>query len=112
MTYMNGGNAIINGSGEAITNFQQYIGEENIFVPSNFIATSNTSGNEGSDLNEWENCDAYLNFHNMDDLYHNIGVSSSILPNENGNEYDRVYSIDQVEGTPSVQLPGIEKFPK
>ncbi|KAG5611231.1 hypothetical protein H5410_022512 [Solanum commersonii] len=98
MTDMNGGNAIINGSGEANTNFQQYIGEENIFVPSNFIATSNTSANEGSDLNEWKNCDAYLNFHNMDDLYHNIGVSSSILPNENGNQYDQVYSIDQGSG--------------
>ncbi|KAK4737297.1 hypothetical protein R3W88_000994 [Solanum pinnatisectum] len=84
MTDMNGENAIINGSGEANTNFH------------NFIAISNTSANEGSDLNEWENCDAYLNFHNMDDLYHNIGVSSSILPNENGNEYDQVYSIDQV----------------
>ncbi|KAK6803294.1 hypothetical protein RDI58_001078 [Solanum bulbocastanum] len=54
MTDMNGGNAIINRSREENSNFQQYIGEENIFIPSNFIATSNTSANEGSDLNEWK----------------------------------------------------------
>ncbi|KAH0728090.1 hypothetical protein KY284_003955 [Solanum tuberosum] len=112
VTDMNGGNAIINGSGVANTNFQQYISEQNMFVPSNTVATSNTSANDISDLNEWENCDAYLNFRNMDDLYQNIGASSSILPNEHGSEYDQVYSFDQVAGTPSVKFQGIEKFPK
>ncbi|WMV08129.1 hypothetical protein MTR67_001514 [Solanum verrucosum] len=112
MIDMNGGNAIINGSGAANTNFQQYIGEQSMCVPSNIVATSNTSANDISDLNEWENCDVYLNFHNMDDLYQNIGASSSILPNEHRSEYDQVYSFDQVAGTPSVKFQGIEKFPK
>ncbi|KAG5631840.1 hypothetical protein H5410_003557 [Solanum commersonii] len=75
-----------------------------MFVPSNTIATSNTSANEISDLNEWENCDAYLNFHNMDDLYQNIGASIFILPNEHGSEYDQVYSVDQVAGTLRVMF--------
>ncbi|KAG5631868.1 hypothetical protein H5410_003585 [Solanum commersonii] len=66
-----------------------------MFVPSNTVATSNTSANEISDLNEWENCDAHLNFHNMDELYQNIGASISIRPNEHGSEYDQVYSFDQ-----------------
>ncbi|KAH0729570.1 hypothetical protein KY290_000699 [Solanum tuberosum] len=112
MTDVNGGNAIINGSEAANTNFQQYIGEQNMSVPSNTIATSNTSANDRSDLNECENFDTYLNFHNMDDLYQDIGATSLILPNEHGSEYDQVYFVDQVAGTPSVKFQGIEKFPK
>ncbi|KAH0729565.1 hypothetical protein KY290_000695 [Solanum tuberosum] len=99
---MNGGNMIINRSGAANNNFPQYIGEQNMHVPSNTVATSNTGANEGSDLNEWENCDAYFNFHNMDDLYQNIGDSSSILTNGHGSEYDQIYFVDQVVGTSSV----------
>ncbi|XP_049392678.1 two-component response regulator ARR14-like [Solanum stenotomum] len=104
MTDMNGGNAIIKGPGAANTNFQQYIGEQNMFVPSNTVATSNTCVNDISDLNEWENCDAYLNFHNMDYLYQNIGASSSILPNEHGSEYDQVYSFDQIQIMPPQRV--------
>ncbi|KAK6802978.1 hypothetical protein RDI58_000762 [Solanum bulbocastanum] len=109
MTNMNGGNAIINGSGAANTNFQQYIGEQNMFMPSNIIATSNMSANYISDLNEWKNCDAYLNFHNMDDLYQNIRASSSILPNEHGKSN---FLPIRVAGTSSVKFQGIAKFSK
>ncbi|KAG5630078.1 hypothetical protein H5410_001795 [Solanum commersonii] len=80
-------------------------------VPSKTVATSNIVANEGSDLNEWEICDAYLNFRNMDDPYQNIEDSSSILPNGHGIEYDQVYSVDQVTGTPIVQFQGISNFP-
>ncbi|KAK6802970.1 hypothetical protein RDI58_000754 [Solanum bulbocastanum] len=96
MTDVNGRNAIINGSVAANNNFQQYIGEQNMHVPNNTVATSNTGSNEGSHINEWENCDAYLNFHYMDDLYQNIGDSSSILPNGHGSDYDQAYSVDLV----------------
>ncbi|WMV08138.1 hypothetical protein MTR67_001523 [Solanum verrucosum] len=77
-------------------NFQQYIGEQNMHVRRYIVSTSSAGANEGSDLNEGENCDAYLNFHNMDDLYQNIGDSSSILPNGHGSEHYQVYSFDQV----------------
>ncbi|KAK6802979.1 hypothetical protein RDI58_000763 [Solanum bulbocastanum] len=46
------------------------------------------------------------------EILQNIGDSSLILPNGHVSEYDQVYYVDQVAGTPSVQFQGIAKFPK
>ncbi|XP_060202055.1 putative two-component response regulator ARR20 [Lycium barbarum] len=104
------GNATINELGEAKANFQQYIGEPNMSNPSNIIAASHVSDTEGSDSNERENCDAYFDFDNMDNLFQNLGPPSPNLPNEYGSEFDQVYSDDQVAVTPSIQVSGIAIF--
>ncbi|XP_060200494.1 uncharacterized protein LOC132628746 [Lycium barbarum] len=62
-------NTTINELGAANANFHEYLGEPNISEPSNIIATSHASDNEGSDSNDRENYDVYLDFNNMDYLF-------------------------------------------
>ncbi|KAG5620900.1 hypothetical protein H5410_006118 [Solanum commersonii] len=76
----------------------------------NGLGATNTNANSqqyvvGSNSNEMENSDAYLNFNNMDYLFQNLGPPNANLPNEQGNEFDQVYSDDQNLGPPSANLP-------
>ncbi|XP_060171218.1 two-component response regulator ORR26-like [Lycium barbarum] len=104
------GNATINELGTLNANFQQYIGEPNMSDPSNIVAASHVSDNQGSDSNERESYNAYLDFNNMNYLFQNFGPASANLPNEHGGVFNQVYSDDQVTPTPSVQFPGIRNL--
>ncbi|XP_060174425.1 uncharacterized protein LOC132605226 [Lycium barbarum] len=93
-------NATSNELGATNPSFQLYIGETNMFDLSNIIAASHASDTEGSYSNERENYDAYLDSKNMDYIFQNLEPPGADLPNEQGSEFDQVYSDDQV--TPSV----------
>ncbi|MCD7453588.1 hypothetical protein HAX54_021531 [Datura stramonium] len=105
-------NMTINGLGAPTKNFQQYIGESNMFSPSNFVAASNESNIVGSGSHEKENSDAYFDFNNINTLFQNHGPPSANLPNEQGSEFYQVCSDDQVVTTQSVQFPGIASYPE
>ncbi|KAK4366574.1 hypothetical protein RND71_014454 [Anisodus tanguticus] len=92
-------NATIHELGAANTNFQQYIGEPNMSVPSNIVAASHVSDTEGCDSIENENYNAYLDFNNMDYHFQNPKPPSANLPNEHDSEFDQVYSDDQVSAS-------------
>ncbi|WMV44394.1 hypothetical protein MTR67_037779 [Solanum verrucosum] len=84
------GNVTINGLGatNVNANAQQHVGEPIMSGPRNTDVASYENYVEGSNSNEKENCDAYLNFNNMDYLFQNLGPPSANLPNEQGNEFD------------------------
>ncbi|WMV20722.1 hypothetical protein MTR67_014107 [Solanum verrucosum] len=84
---------------------QQYVGEPIMYGPRNIDVASYDNYVEGSNSNEKENCDAHLNFNNMDNLFQNLGPSSANLPNEQGIEFDQVYFDDQILGLLSANLP-------
>ncbi|WMV60284.1 hypothetical protein MTR67_053669 [Solanum verrucosum] len=84
ITNTNVGNVTLNGLGATNTNFQQDIGEENMFDPSNIVANDI----EGSDPNEWKYWDAFVDYYHMGDLFQNPTSSSAILPNEHGSSKD------------------------
>uniref|UniRef100_M1DFT1 OJ1695_H09.29 gene product (ISS) n=1 Tax=Solanum tuberosum TaxID=4113 RepID=M1DFT1_SOLTU len=86
-------------------NSQQYVGEPIMSGPRNIVVASHENYVVGSNYNEKENSDAYLNFNNMDYLFQNLGPSGANLPNEQGNEFDQVYSDNQNLGPPSANLP-------
>lgn len=92
-------NATINELGVANTNFQQYIDEPNMSNPNSIIAASYAIDIEGSDSNKKKNCDAYFDFNNMNYLFHNNEPPNSNLPNEQGREFDQVYSDDQTSAS-------------
>ncbi|KAG5568289.1 hypothetical protein H5410_064697 [Solanum commersonii] len=100
-------NVTINGLGETNTNAnsQQYVSEPIMSGPRNIVVASYENNVVGSNSNEKENSDAYLNFNNMDYLFQNIRPSGANLPNEQGNEFDQVYSDNQNLGPPSANLP-------
>ncbi|MCD7471949.1 hypothetical protein HAX54_012765 [Datura stramonium] len=89
-------NATINGLRDANTNFQQYIGEQNMSDPSNVVRTLDVSNINGSDSNEKENYEVYFNFNNMDYIPQNLESPSATLLNKHGCEQTQVYSDDQV----------------
>ncbi|KAH0640910.1 hypothetical protein KY285_037496 [Solanum tuberosum] len=101
------GNITINGLGatNVNANSQQHVGEPIMSGPRNTDVASYENYVEGSNSNEKENCDAYLNFNNMDYLFQNLGPPSANLPNEQDSEFDQVYSDDQNLGPPSANLP-------
>ncbi|WMV14596.1 hypothetical protein MTR67_007981 [Solanum verrucosum] len=100
-------NVTINGLGATNTNAnsQQYVGERIMSCARNIFVASYENYVVGSNSNEKENSDAYLNFNNMDCLFQNLGPPNANLPNEQGNEFDQVYSDDQNLGPPSANLP-------
>ncbi|KAH0706405.1 hypothetical protein KY289_011481 [Solanum tuberosum] len=104
------GNTTINELGVANANFQQYILEPNMSNPSSIIGASYANDIEGGDSNKKKNCDAYFEFNDMGYLFQNHGPSSSNLPNEQGTEFDQVYSDDQVVATSSVQFSGTSNY--
>ncbi|MCD7466289.1 hypothetical protein HAX54_002852 [Datura stramonium] len=89
------GNATVNGLGASNATFQQYISEPNMSDPSNIVAALYESDIQESDSNEKENFDAYFDFSNMNYLFQNLELSSANPPNEQGNEFDKIYSNDQ-----------------
>ncbi|KAG5583958.1 hypothetical protein H5410_044392, partial [Solanum commersonii] len=99
------GNVTFNGLGatNVNANSQQHVGEPIMSGPRNTDVASYENYVEGSNSNEKE--DAYLNFNNMDYLFQNLGPPSANLPNEQGSEFDQVYSDDQNLGPPSANLP-------
>ncbi|WMV37936.1 hypothetical protein MTR67_031321 [Solanum verrucosum] len=76
------GNVTLNGLGATNANFQQDIGEQNMFDPSNIIANNI----EEIDPNEWKYWDAFVNYHPRDDLFKNPTSPSATLP-EHGNKF-------------------------
>ncbi|KAH0707032.1 hypothetical protein KY285_011617 [Solanum tuberosum] len=79
------GNVTLNGLGATNANFQQDIGEQNMFDPSNIVAASDANAIEGSDPNEWQYWDAFVNYNSMDDIsFQNSTSPSATLPNEHG----------------------------
>ncbi|WMV60299.1 hypothetical protein MTR67_053684 [Solanum verrucosum] len=58
ITNTNVGNVTLNGLGATNANFQQDIGEQNMFDPSNIVANDT----EGSDPNEWKYWDAFVDY--------------------------------------------------
>ncbi|XP_060174429.1 two-component response regulator ORR21-like [Lycium barbarum] len=104
-------NATSNEFGAANPSFHLYIGESNMYDPSNIVAASHASDtDQGSYSNERENYEAYMDSKNMDYIFQNLESPGADLPNEQGSEFDQVYSDDQVM-TPSVQFPGIANSP-
>ncbi|KAK4734698.1 hypothetical protein R3W88_008959 [Solanum pinnatisectum] len=101
------GNVTINGlrGTNANASSQQYVGEPIMYGPRNIDVASYENYVEGSNSNDKENCDAYLNFNNMDNFFQNLGPSSANLPNEQGNEFDQVYFDDQILELLSANLP-------
>ncbi|WMV14595.1 hypothetical protein MTR67_007980 [Solanum verrucosum] len=100
-------NVTINGLGETNTNAnsQQYVGEPIMSGSRNIVVASHENYVVGSNSNAKENSCAYLNFNNMDYLFQNLGPSGANLPNEEGSEFDQVYSDKQNLGPPSANLP-------
>ncbi|KAG5620893.1 hypothetical protein H5410_006111 [Solanum commersonii] len=86
-------------------NSQQYVGEPNMSGPRKIVVASYGNYVEGSNSNENENSDTYLNFNNMDYLFQNLEPPSANLPNEQDSDFDQVYSDDQNLGPPSANLP-------
>ncbi|KAH0707033.1 hypothetical protein KY289_012109 [Solanum tuberosum] len=84
ITNTNVGNVTLNGLGATNANFQQDIGEQNMFDPSNIVANDI----EGSDPNEWKYWDAFVNYDHMGDLFQNPTSPSATLPNEHGSSKD------------------------
>ncbi|WMV60292.1 hypothetical protein MTR67_053677 [Solanum verrucosum] len=80
ITNTNVGNVTLNGLGATNANFQQDIGEQNLFDPSNIVANDI----EGSDPNEWKYWDAFVDYDHMGDLFQNPTSPSATLPNEHG----------------------------
>ncbi|XP_055800325.1 uncharacterized protein LOC129869710 [Solanum dulcamara] len=64
-----------------------------------YLSASYATDIEGSDSNKKKNCDVYLDFNNMDYLFHNNGPPNSNLPNEQDREFDQVYSDDQASAS-------------
>ncbi|MCD7469899.1 hypothetical protein HAX54_009311 [Datura stramonium] len=89
-------NATINGMRDANTDFQQYVGEQNMSDPSNVVMTLDASNINGSDSNEKENYELYFNFNSMDYLSQNLESPSATLLNKHGSEQTQVHSDDQV----------------
>ncbi|XP_055836388.1 two-component response regulator ARR18-like [Solanum dulcamara] len=88
---VNVGTMIINGLGATNANFQQYTGEQNMFDLNSIIRTSDVNDIEGRDSNALEDCDAYFNFNNMDDLLQNPQSPSAIPPNEHDSDNNIEY---------------------
>ncbi|KAK4727863.1 hypothetical protein R3W88_032780 [Solanum pinnatisectum] len=84
ITNINVGNVTLNGLGATNANFQQDIGEQNLFDPSNIVANDI----EGSDPNEWKYWDAFVDYNPMGDLFQNPTSPSATLPNEYGSSKD------------------------
>ncbi|MCD9641156.1 hypothetical protein HAX54_027102, partial [Datura stramonium] len=84
---INNGNATANSLGIANAKCRQYVGETSISHPNNIVTTAHANENEGSESNEID-CDAYIDFSNMDDLFQKIESPSYKLPNENDSEFD------------------------
>ncbi|KAH0777789.1 hypothetical protein KY290_009200 [Solanum tuberosum] len=89
----------------ANANFQQYVREQNMFDPRNIVTTLYENFAEGSNSCVKENCDVNFNFNNVDYLFQNLGPLGANLPNEQGSEFDQVYSDDQNLGPPGEHLP-------
>lgn len=68
----------------------------------NIVVTSYENYVGESTTNEKENCDAYFNFNNVGYPFQNLGPLALNLPNEQGNEFDQVYSDDKVVRTSSI----------
>ncbi|KAH0774454.1 hypothetical protein KY290_011591 [Solanum tuberosum] len=84
ITNTNVRNVTLNGLGATNANFQQDIGEQNMFDPSNIVANDI----EGSDPNEWKYWDAFVDYNPMGDLFQNPTSPSATLPNEHGSSKD------------------------
>ncbi|KAH0711962.1 hypothetical protein KY289_007921 [Solanum tuberosum] len=85
----------------ANANFQQYAREQNMSDPRNIVTTLYENFAEGSNSCVKENCD--VNFNNVEYLFQNLGPSGANLPNEQGSDFDQVYSDDQNLGPPGAQ---------
>ncbi|KAK6784403.1 hypothetical protein RDI58_017858 [Solanum bulbocastanum] len=83
ITNTNVGNVTLNGLGAINASFQQDIGEQNMFDPSNIVANNI----EESDPNEWKYWDAFVNYDLRDDLFQNPTSPSATLP-EHGSGKD------------------------
>ncbi|KAH0774456.1 hypothetical protein KY290_011593 [Solanum tuberosum] len=60
-----------------------------MFDPSNIVTASNANAIEGSDPNEWQYWDAFVNYNSMDDIiFQNSTSPSATLPNEHGSGGD------------------------
>lgn len=65
------GDAPVNRLGNMNSNFLRDVCEENMYVPSNIVATSNAIDIEGNDSNKKEDCDIYFNYNDYLKCFNN-----------------------------------------